>query len=229
MAACKRDIHEVERRLRHVHAAMRRTRRREAAGARYACSRETMQDALHRRAALSFLQLQQHDASDAVRFLLAEPAATVDVHPCVSKKVHEWEEECVAVGGEDPLQPASRLCVQALKTARAFRRERQLFAWVRHQNEEKGLAPSNTALWREHVTARVPADTDAAAPGAHARTLRSRNQWIARWSRRWNVRRGFFKAGERLPLETRRAAFALPFGTPAEKRGPENRPKNRPA
>ena len=36
----------------------------------------------------------------------------------------------------------------------------------------------------------------------------------------WNVRRGFFKTGERLPLETRRAtaAFALPFATPAEKR-----------
>ena len=120
------------------------------------------------------------------------------------------------------MQPASRLGVQALKTARAFRRERQLFPFVRHQNV---LAPSNTALWREHVTARVPADTDAAAPGAHARTLRSRNEWIARWSRRWNVRRGFFKAGERLPLETRRAtaAFALPFGTPAEKRGSRKR------
>ena len=116
-----------------------------------------------------------------------------------------------------------------MKTARAFRRERQLFAWARQQNVEKGLAPSNTALWREHVTARVPADTAAAAPGAHARTLRSRNEWTAPWSRRWNVRRGFFKAGERLPLETRRAkaAFALPFGTPAEK-GPEDGPKNRP-
>jgi hypothetical protein len=122
------------------------------------------------------------------------------------------------LGGEDPLQPASRLGVQALKTARAFRRERQLFSFVRHQNV---LAPSNAALWREHVTARVPADTDAAVPGAHARALRSSNQWIARWSRRWNVRRGFFKAAERLPLEAPRAtaAFALPFGTPAEKRG----------
>ena len=133
-------------------------------------------------------------------------------------------------GKEDPLQPASRLGVQALKTARAFRRERQLFAWARHQNVEKGLAPSNTALWREHVTARVPADTDASAPSAHARALRSRNQWIARWSRCWNVRRGFFKAGERLPLETRRAkaAFALPSGTPAEKGVQKTEPKSGP-
>ena len=193
MAACTTEIIEVERRLRQVHAELRRERRREAAAARYACSRETMQDVLRRKVALSLLHLQKRDATVAVRFPTGHPRAKVQLQPCTSHRVHEWEEECIVGGHEDPLQPASRVGVQALKTARAFCRERHLFAWVRHQNVDKGLAPSNAAVWREHVTAPDAAHSDASAPAAHATTLRSRSQWIARWSRRWNVRRGFLK------------------------------------
>ena len=84
---------------------------------------------------------------------------------------------------------------------------------------QKGLAPSNAAVWREHITAADAADARACAAPAHATTLRSRNQWIARWSRRWNIRRGFFKPGERLPLDTRRAkaAFPSPFAQTQKK------------
>ena len=180
MAACKTDIIEVERRLRHVHAQLRRERRREAAAARYACSRDSMQDLFLRKDALSLLHSQKHDATVTVRFLTAHPRAKVQLQPCTSHGVHEWEEERIAGGHEDPLQPASRVGVQALKTARAFCRERHLFAAVRHQNVGKGLARSNAAVWREHVTARGAAHSDASAPAAHATTLRSRNQWIAR-------------------------------------------------
>ena len=81
-----------------------------------------------------------------------------------------------------------------------------------------------------HVTRAAPRAADAAAASAHARTLRSRSQSIARWSRQWNARRGFFKAGERLPLETRRAKAG--FLSPSrhnEKRGVQkNGPQNRP-
>ena len=114
-------------------------------------------------------------------------------------------------------------------TARAFCRELELVAWARHQNDHKGLAPSNAALWRERVTRAEPREAEASGAPAHARTLRSRNQWTACWPRRWSVRRGFFKAGERLPLETRRATarfFHVP--TNGKKRGPENGPQSRP-
>ena len=112
----------------------------------------------------------------------------------------------------------------------AFCRERHLFAWACDQNVQKGLASTNAAVSREHVTAPDPAETHASAPAAHARTLRSRNDRIARWSRRRNARRGFFKAGERLPVEARRtkAAFPVAFGAASEKGGPENGPKKRP-
>ena len=50
-----------------------------------------------------------------------------------------------------------------------------------------------------HVTRAAPRAADACAAPAHASALRPRSQSIARWPRRWNVRRGFFKAGERLP------------------------------
>ena len=112
----------------------------------------------------------------------------------------------------------------------AFCRERHLFAWACDQNVQKGLASTNAAVSREHVTAPDPAETHASAPAAHARTLRSRNDRIARWSRRRNARRGFFKAGERLPVEARRtkAAFPVAFGAASEKGGPESGPKKRP-
>ena len=113
----------------------------------------------------------------------------------------------------------------------AFCRERHLFAWACEQNVEKGLASTNAAVSREHVTAPDPAETHASAPAAHARTLRSRSDRIARWSRRRNARRGFFKAGERLPVEARRtkAAFPVAFGAASEKGGPETDPnKKRP-
>ena len=184
---------------------------------------------LLRQVALSLLHLQKHDATVPKQCLTAHPRAEVELQPCVSHRVHEWQEECIAGGHEDALQPASRVGVQALQTARALCRERHLYARVRHQNVDKRLAPSNAAVWREHVTATDAAHSDASALAAHATTLRSRNQWIARSSRRWNVRRGFFKAGERLPLETRRAkaAFPFPFRAHAEKRGPKNGPQNR--
>ena len=108
MTACTTDMIQVQTRLRHVPAQLRRERRREAAAARYACSRDSMQDVLRRKVALSLLHLRKHDATVAVQCLLAQPGTKLPLQPCKSERVHEWEEERVAAGHEDPLQPASR-------------------------------------------------------------------------------------------------------------------------
>ena len=152
------------------------------------------------------------------------------VQPCASDTLHQWEEERAAGDDEDPVEPQSKVGVRALRTARAFCREMELLAWVRRPRVHKGLAPNNAALWRERVTRAEPREAEAFGAPEYGRTLRSRNQWTARWSRRWNARRGFFKAGERLPLETRRAKarFFCRVPTNGKKRGPENGPQSRP-
>ena len=160
--------------------------------------------------AVCLLRLHENDAALAVRFLLTQPHMRDNVTCSAAAAMHTWEEQRRAAGHEDPLEPVSRLGLKALHMAAAFCREDQLFSWVRQQNIEKGLAPSNAALWRQHTAPPVPG-TRARAPAAttHATTLRTRNQWILRWSRGWNVRRGFFKAGERVPIETRQAKAEL--------------------
>ena len=73
------------------------------------------------------------------------------------------------------------------------------------RNREKGLAPSYAALWRQFS---VEADTrpnslqrESDTPPASDKHKRQR---MRRWSRRWRVVQGRYKAGLRLPLETLR-------------------------
>ena len=73
------------------------------------------------------------------------------------------------------------------------------------QNTEKGLAPSYAALWKQfahevdHEAIRLQGEPDA-PPGSD----KHKRQRMQRWSRRWRVVQGRYKAGLRLPLETLR-------------------------
>ena len=87
MAACATEIVELRTRLRHVHAELRRERRREAAAARYACSRQTARESFIRKVALSLLHLESHDPMVAVRFLVAQREKNLGVHPCTCETV----------------------------------------------------------------------------------------------------------------------------------------------
>ena len=98
------------------------------------------------------------------------------------------------------INPLSARGLRALRDARKFLAESSLYSWVRAQNKNKGLAPSNGALWMQWSG--QDANSDIAA---RAKTRRSRSQWLGRWGRRWSVMRGRFKQGDRLPLETLRA------------------------
>ena len=83
--------------------------------------------------------------------------------------------------------------------------EHSLFQWTHKQNTEKGLAPSYGALWRQYSLElkRQPSrlEEEPDAPPAKEKHQRQR---MRRWSRRWRVVQGRYKAGLRLPLETLR-------------------------
>ena len=103
------------------------------------------------------------------------------------------------------LKPASKLGENALSAATKYLHEKSLFEWTQRQNREKGLAPSYAALWRQFS---VEADTrpnslqrESDTPPASDKHKRQR---MRRWSRRWRVVQGRYKAGLRLPLETLR-------------------------
>ena len=98
------------------------------------------------------------------------------------------------------LNPLSSRGQRALRDAHKFLAELSLYSWVRAQNKNKGLAPSNGALWMQWSD--QSANSDIAT---RAKTRRSRSQWLSRWGRRWTVTQGRFKQGDRLPLETLRA------------------------
>ena len=96
--------------------------------------------------------------------------------------------------------------------------ERNLAAWVGEQNVGKGLAPSNAGVWetRSRLQGSAPVTengSDAARP--RPRTVRARNQWLARWARRWGLQRGAFQSGEVLnPEELKtKASFVSAFST----------------
>ena len=104
------------------------------------------------------------------------------------------------------LKPTSRLGERAVSAATKYLNEHSLFQWTHKQNSEKGLAPSYGALWRQYSLelkrqpSRLGEEPDA--PPAREKHQRQR---MRRWSRRWRVVQGRYKAGLRLPLETLRA------------------------
>ena len=123
---------------------------------------------------------------------------------------------------EQLLRPTTIQGERAVAAATKFLAERSLFAWVQKQNTEKGLAPSYAALWRQfahevdHERIRLQGEPDA--PPASDKHKRQRMQ---RWSRRWRVVKGRYKAGLRLPLETLRQKAHVDSDLELKTRAPE--------
>ena len=94
---------------------------------------------------------------------------------------------------------------RAVTAATKFLREKSLLARVQKQNTDKGLAPSYAALWRQFANEvdNEPIGLEGEPDGSPASDKHKR-QRMQRWSRRWRVVQGRYKAGLRLPLETLR-------------------------
>ena len=119
------------------------------------------------------------------------------------------------------LQPTTKLGQLALLKARKFLREADLHSWVRVQNTQKGLAPSNNALWRRCCSGgNGQALANSVAEWTPiTRKFIGRLQWLRRWKQRWNIKSGHFKPGDKLPLETLRAKvhkFPMPERSKSE-------------
>ena len=106
---------------------------------------------------------------------------------------------------EQLLSPTTIRGERAVAAATKFLTEKSLFVWVQKQNTDKGFAPSYAALWRQFAkeddNKAISLQGQPDAPPASDKHKRQRMQ---RWSRRWRVVQGRYKAGLRLPLETLR-------------------------
>ena len=105
----------------------------------------------------------------------------------------------------------SNMQTKAGEAAARWLRERSLAAWVGGHNFGKGLAPSNANVWasRSRLQEGAPnASSSGDAAGPKPRTVRTRNQWLSRWARRWGLQRGALQSGEILsPEELRTKAW----------------------
>ena len=106
---------------------------------------------------------------------------------------------------EQLLRPTTRRGEKAVTAATKFLTEQSLLAWVQQQNSDKGLAPSYAALWRQFANEvdKEPISLQG-EPDAPPASDKHKRQRMQRWSRRWRVVQGRYKAGLRLPLETLR-------------------------
>ena len=76
---------------------------------------------------------------------------------------------------------------------------------MQKQNTDKGFAPSYAALWRQFAKEEEnKAISLQGEPDALPASDKHKRQRMQRWSRRWRVVQGRYKAGLRLPLETLR-------------------------
>ena len=85
--------------------------------------------------------------------------------------------------------PGEPRTMRQLAEARKFVAEKKLVAWVKQQNEERGLAPS-PGLVLDHV----PAELDFRG------RRNERRRRVRRVMARWGGHKGIFAGGDRLPL-----------------------------
>ena len=85
-----------------------------------------------------------------------------------------------------------RACA-AFAQAERFVKQYALQAWVRHENEAKGLAPSTGLVQRQVLLAAAPAAADNPVGQIAAESLSPpSSKWVQRFRRRWSLRRGSF-------------------------------------
>ena len=127
------------------------------------------------------------------------------VAPWPQEQLREKMNTLTETEKEELLRPTTVRGERAVTAATKFLTERSLLAWVQKQNTDKGLAPSYAALWRQFANEvdKEPISLQG-EPDAPPASDKHKRQRMQRWSRRWRVVQGRYKAGMRLPLETLR-------------------------
>ena len=152
----------------------------------------------------------RNDLATALQFVLQKPGLDASDRRSLQDDVRAELQLMTEDKKRLLLHPTTKRGQQALEEARKFVAELDLHSWVRCQNTDKGVAPTNRALWRQCTATshgQPPVGGMARwAPTASSR--RGRRQWLRRWKRRWGVCNGRFKTGDKLPLEILRAKVA---------------------
>ena len=145
------------------------------------------------------------DADLAQAFLEEWPQNRRAVAPWSQEQLREKMNTLTETEKEQLLRPTTIRGERAVTAATKFLTERSLLAWVQKQNTDKGLAPSYAALWRQFANEvdKEPISLQG-EPDAPPASDKHKRQRMQRWSRRWRVVQGRYKAGLRLPLETLR-------------------------
>ena len=149
-----------------------------------------------RASAEEYFQLARRGKSG--RCMIALPGGIVDAWQ------EKSESEIMSVLGEPDTPSVARL------RARIFLRERNLTDWVREQNMRKACAPGGQAVKVQARRCGALIDQDCARGekrAAAGNAVKGQSQWLRRWARRWNLRRGRFQAASRLlPADAARKA-----------------------
>ena len=143
------------------------------------------------------------DEDFALAFLRDWPQKQRAVAPWSPEQLRQEISTLTETAKDLLLKPATKRGERAVAAAIKFLRERSLFGWVQKQNNDKGLAPSYAALWRQY-SLEVDKEQNSLEeePDALPASATRKRQRVQRWSRRWRVVQGRYKAGLRLPLET---------------------------
>ena len=179
------------------------TRKKKVADTSRACASDTAWPCVVRGALIVWAI--RSDADLAQAFLEEWPQNRRAVAPWSQELLRQKMNTLTETEKEQLLRPTSTRGKRAVTAATKFLTEWSLLAWVQKQNSEKGLAPSYAALWRQFANEvdkeRISLQGEPDAPPGSDKHKRQR---MRRWSRRWRVVQGRYKAGPRLPLETLR-------------------------
>ena len=156
---------------------------------------------LHRKVAVRIGMLCTGDTCEALHYLDQKGSKKENGRPWRPEDIVDWmraeaDEPCAV-----PDAVAEPWAGKEMEAARQFLLENSVYAWVREQNERKGLTPTvKTTVDRYERFAQTSSSESKSFP----KTSSGRWKWGTRWATRWQVSRGQLKAGVRLPLEQRR-------------------------
>ena len=197
MAELRAEIQEKKRAIASL------TRKRKVAERSRACGSDKAWPCVVRGALVVWAMRSDADLAEA--FLEEWPQNRHEVAPWSQEQLRQKMNTLTETEKEQLLRPTTRRGKKAGAAATKFLTERSLLAWVQKQNSDKGLAPSYAALWRQFEKEvdkeRISLQEE---PDALPASDKHKRQRMRRWSRRWNVVQGRYKAGLRLPLETLR-------------------------
>ena len=155
--------------------------------------------------ALRILVISGPNEAAALQYVVTKLKDKQPISSLISSKLLQRFQDLSESEKTDLLKTKEPVSQRRLVEAQRFLQQLSLQGWLRAQNEEKALAPTGVQVYQQwqHLQQSRSRAQDHAAASTDC-TPRARMQWVRRWSRRFGIVRGNFKAGSRLPLPVAR-------------------------